>query len=98
MTHARWEAAIRDMEDELNLHEAALREGTVQVIPAFVPPEELGEVPPSLRNRAVQLSERVQLLATFVRYQLVAVDGDLRHLKDRDARPPGVSLYLDNSV
>lgn len=87
------------MEDELNTHEAAVRTGNLSVVPEFTAPEGLREMPSSLAPRARQLSERIALLATFVQYQLVATEGDLKHL-ERGHQPhsSAVALYLDASV
>lgn len=99
MSLAAWEQALSDMEDELNAHEAAVRTGNLTVVPEFAAPESLGEIPPSLAPRARQLTERIALLATFVQYQLVATESDLKHL-ERGHHPSSaaVPLYLDSSV
>jgi hypothetical protein len=94
-----WERLLTDMEDELNVHEAALRSGNLSVVPEFTPPEGLGELPSSLTGRVRQLTERIGTLATFVQYQLVATEGDLKHLeRGHQIRPSAVALYLDASV
>lgn len=94
-----WEQALTAMEDELNAHEAAVRTGQLTVVPEFTAPERLGELPSPLVPRARQLSERIALLATFVQYQLVATEGDLRHIeRGPHAGSCAVALYLDASV
>lgn len=99
MSLAAWEQALTAMEDELDAHEAAVRTGNLTVVPEFNAPDGLGALPSSLAPRARQLSERIALLATFVQYQLVATEGDLKHL-ERGHQPhsPAVALYLDASV
>lgn len=98
MTLAAWEAALDRMEDELDAQEQALRAGAVRDVPAFVEPEGLGDVPPQVVDRVSNLVRRTALLATFVQYELVAADADLR-FERRDARHAGAqALYLDRSV
>ncbi len=99
MSTAAWEAALTAMEDELNAHEAAVRTGNLRVVPEFDPPQGLGALPTSLAERAATLQDRIGLLTTFVQYQLVAAESDLKHLeRGSHAGTPGVSLYLDSSV
>lgn len=97
MSLAAWEQALTAMEDELDAHEAAVRTGNLTVVPEFNAPDGLGALPSSLAPRARQLSERIALLATFVQYQLVATDADLRFEK-QPKHPGAQALYLDRAV
>lgn len=100
MSFAAWQAALSAMEDELNTHEAAVRTGNLSVVDEFTPPEGLGPLPAQLAERARQLGERIGLLTTFVQYQLVATEGDLKHLErgHQQGSSSAVALYLDASV
>lgn len=99
MTDHSWDAVLTAMEDELNRHEAALRQGQLTVVPEFAAPADVGPLPARQVERVTQLVRRIGLLATFVQFQLVATESDLRHLERGAARPGGaVALYLDASV
>ncbi|HYO84925.1 MAG TPA: hypothetical protein VES01_00480 [Dermatophilaceae bacterium] len=99
MTATDWDLAVVAMEEELNLHEEALRKGQLAIVPDFTAPDDLGPLPPQAAARVAQLIRRIGLLATFVQFQLVATESDLRHLERGVGRPAGaVSLYLDASV
>ena len=99
MTSTDWAAALTAMEDELNEHEAAVRTGELRSVPDFVPPAALGPLPAEHAARAEHLTQRIALLSTFVQYQLVATEGDLKHLERGQHRGGSpVALYLDASV
>ena len=100
-----WEAALTQMEDELDAHEQAVREGTAAVVPQWQPPTDLGPLPAHLADRVTHLTSRITLLSTFVQYQLAAAESDLAHLERQQGRgvarsgtASAVSLYLDSSV
>lgn len=98
---AAWEAALTRIEDELDAHEESVRLGDANPVPEWEPPTDLGALPPDLGDRVTHLISRIQLLRTFVQYQLVAVEKDLDHLERQKARPAGsgaVSLYHDSSA
>lgn len=98
MSLASWERALTRLEEELDTQEAAVRTGTVTDVPAFEEPEGLGPMPIQLGERVANLTRRTALLATFVQYQLVATDADLR-FERREVKHAGAqALYLDRSV
>ncbi|MBO3215636.1 hypothetical protein, partial [Dermatophilus congolensis] len=82
--HAAWEAALTQMEDELNAHEADVRNGSTIPVAPWEPPENLGDLPPELADRAHHLIERINLLSTFVKYQLQALDADREHARRQE--------------
>lgn len=102
MSVAAWAGALAVMESELDAHEAALRSGDVDVVPPFVAPEDLGDLPPALAERALKVNERAHVLMSFVQCQLLATSNDLRHADRRrggSLTPAGVlALYLDASA
>lgn len=103
MTLAKWERALTTMEDELDAHEAQVRTGATTMVPAWEPPEDLGPLPPQVAERAMNLVRRIGLLSTFVQFQLVAAENDLKHLEHHAAGVKGtanraVALFLDASV
>lgn len=102
MSLSRWEHALAHMEDELDAHEEQVRKGEAVPVPAWEPPEELGPLPPQLAERVMQLVRRIGLLSTFVQFQLVSAENDLKHLNARvEAKGTGnraVALFLDASV
>ena len=97
MSLAGWEAALTRMEDELDAQEAAVRTGNVSEVPSFEAPAALGPMPVQLADRVSHLIQRTNLLATFVQYQLVATDADLRFEK-QPKHPGAQALYLDRAV
>lgn len=98
MSVSAWEAALTLMEEDLDAQEAALRTGHVVDVTAFAEPEGLGPMPAQVAERVANLNRRTALLATFVQYQLVATDADLR-FERRDVKHAGAqALYLDRSV
>lgn len=102
MTLVGWEQALTAMEDELDEHEAQVRNGHATMVPAWEAPEDLGPLPPQLADRVTNLVRRIGLLSTFVQFQLVAAESDLQHLAHR-AESKGthnraVALFLDASV
>lgn len=102
MAASTWEAALSQMEDELNAHEEAVRLGKVESVPAWEPPDDLGPLPLELAERVTHLVRRIGLLTTFVQFQLVAIDGDRRHAATHHAQKGSanraVALFLDASV
>ncbi|WP_040159339.1 hypothetical protein [Mobilicoccus massiliensis] len=101
MSLAAWEQALTQIEDELDAHEEAVRSGTATVVPQWEPPTDLGPLPAPLADRVTHLTSRIQLLSTFVQYQLAATESDLAHLERQNGRPKSssaISLYLDSSV
>ena len=74
MSLAKWEQALAHMEDELDVHEAQVRTGQTTLVPAWQPPDDLGELPPQLAERVMNLVRRIGLLSTFVQFQLVAAE------------------------
>ena len=102
MSLAKWEQALSAMEDELDLHEAQVRTGHTTMVPAWEPPDDLGTLSPQLAERVMNLVRRIGLLSTFVQFQLVAAENDLKHLAHR-AETKGssnraIALFLDASV
>ena len=97
MTYAEWEATLTRLEDELDVQEEALRTGNVTEVSAFEPPAELADLPPPLADRVAHLIQRTNLLATFVQYQLVATDADLR-FEQQPKHAGAQALYLDRAV
>ena len=98
MSQTAWEAALMAMENDLDAQEQSLRTGNVTEVREFVPPEGLGPMPAHLKERVDNLVRRTALLATFVQYQLVATDADLR-FERREVRHAGAqALYLDRAV
>lgn len=102
MSVEKWAQALTVMEDELDLHEAQVRTGQATLVPAWQPPDDLGSLPPQLAERVMHLVRRIGLLSTFVQFQLVAAESDLKHLAQR-AESKGtanraVALFLDASV
>ena len=98
MSSAAWEAALTAMEDDLDAQEQALRTGNITEVTAFAAPEGIGPIPPHLADRVATLVRRTALLATFVQYQLVATDADLR-FERREVKHAGAqALYLDRAV
>lgn len=102
MSLAKWEQALTTMEDELDVHEAQVRSGNAALVPAWEPPPDLGDLPPQLAERVMNLVRRIGLLSTFVQFQLAAAENDLQHLTRR-AEGKGtanraVALFLDASV
>lgn len=98
---AAWEAALTAMEDELNEHEAAVRNGSTTMVPEWTPPEDLGPLPPQLADRALHLQGRVSVLTTFVKYQLQALDADIEHTHRQEGKGTAnraIALFLDASV
>ncbi|GAB97486.1 hypothetical protein BJY21_001024 [Kineosphaera limosa] len=102
MSVAKWEQALMAMEDELDVHEAQVRTGEATMVPAWEAPGDLGPLPPQLAERVMSLVRRIGLLSTFVQFQLVAAESDLKHLEHRtESRGTGnraVALFLDASV
>lgn len=102
MSTAKWEQALAGMEDELDVHEAQVRTGHAALVPAWEPPEDLGALPPQLAERAMNLVRRIGLLSTFVQFQLVSAESDLKHLTQRveskGTANRAVALFLDASV
>ncbi len=98
MTATSWAELIESLEDELNRHEAALRTGELTPVPEFSPPADCGPMPEALRQRVTDLISRIQLLSTFVQFQLAATEGDLRHLQRTSSPNSAVALFLDSSV
>lgn len=102
MSVVTWERALTDMEDELDVHEAQVRSGEVVPIPAWEPPTDLGALPPQLAERVMNLVRRIGLLSTFVQFQLVSAENDLKHLAHRaESKGTGnraVALFLDATV
>lgn len=102
MTSTTWEQALISMEDELDAHEEQVRNGSTTMVPAWEAPEDLGPLPPHLAQRATNLVRRIGLLSTFVQFQLVAAESDLKHLQQRtESRGTSnraVALFLDASV
>ncbi|MCA0437332.1 MAG: hypothetical protein LCH98_12760 [Actinobacteria bacterium] len=93
-----WEQALTRMEDDLDAHELTLRTGDVRDVMPFVAPEGLGPMPTHLADRVQSLIHRTRLLATFVQYELVATDADLR-FERREVKHAGAqALYLDRAV
>ncbi|GAB79462.1 hypothetical protein SAMN05421595_0225 [Austwickia chelonae] len=97
MTIAAWEAALTRMEDELDAQEEALRTGQLTEVAAFEPPDSLGPLPAQLADRVNTLIQRTGLLATFVQYQLVATDADLRYERRETKHAGAQALYLDRT-
>lgn len=98
MSLAAWEAALAAIEDDLDAQEESLRTGNVAEVSAFAAPEGIGPMPPQLADRVANLVRRTSLLATFVQYQLVATDADLR-FERREVKHAGAqALYLDRAV
>lgn len=98
MSLAAWESALTALEDELDAQELALRTGSLTQVGEFEPPEGLGPVPAQLTERVSTLIRRTTLLATFVQYQLVATDADLR-FERREVKHAGAqALYLNRSI
>lgn len=102
MSLAKWEQALTTMEDELDAHEAQVRTGNAVMVPAWEAPDDLGPLPPQLAERVMDLVRRIGLLSTFVQFQLVAAESDLKHL-EHQAEAKGtsnraVALFLDASV
>ncbi len=98
MSLSAWEAALTAMEDDLDAQEQALRTGNVVEVTPFAAPDGIGPVPAQLADRVAQLVRRTALLATFVQYQLVATDADLR-FERREVKHAGAqALYLDRAV
>lgn len=102
MSLAKWERALAAMEDELNVHEAQVRGGNVSRVPVWEPPPDLGALPPQLADQAMNLIRRIGLLSTFVQFQLVSAESDLKHLAQRvetkGTANRAVALFLDASV
>lgn len=97
----KWDRALTVMEDELNEHEEAVRLGRVETVPAWEPPEELGPIPAEQAERVMHLVKRIGLLTTLVRFQLIAAEGDLKHLRqqaEKGSTNRAVALFLDASV
>ena len=97
MTFQTWEDALTRMEDELDAQEKALRTGNLTEVPQFEPPAQLGDLPVQLSARVQNLIQRTNLLATFVQYQLVATDADLR-FEQQPKHAGAQALYLDRAV
>ncbi len=97
MSLTGWEAALTRMEDELDAQEAAVRTGNVTDVPSFEAPAGLGPMPTQLADRVTHLIQRTNLLATFVQYQLVATDADLR-FEQQPKHAGAQALYLDRAV
>lgn len=98
---AAWDAALTQMENELNAHEAAVRNGDTNPVPEWAPPAGLGPMPPAVADRAHHLIERINLLTTFVKYQLQAIDADREHLERSEGKGTtnkAIALFLDASV
>ncbi|WP_116115118.1 hypothetical protein [Austwickia chelonae] len=98
MSRQAWESALKAMEDDLDAQEEALRTGNVTEVPAFIEPGDLGELPTDLAGRVTNLIQRTGLLATFVQYQLVATDADLRFERRETKHAGAQALYLDRAV
>ena len=102
MSLAKWEQALAHMEDELDVHEAQVRTGQTTLVPAWQPPDDLGELSPQLAERVMNLVRRIGLLSTFVQFQLVAAESDLQHLSQRaeskGTQNRAIALFLDASV
>lgn len=99
---AAWEAALTQMEDELNAHEEQVRLGEPTLTPAWEPPTDLGPLPAQLADRVSHLVSRIGLLSTFVQYQMQAAESDLKHTQQQSAAKgsvnKGIALFLDASV
>lgn len=92
---ADWEDLLAEMEAELDHHERALRCGELGLVPAFDEPDHLGPLPEELADRVAHLLSRLQLLQTFVQYQLVAAESDLAHASRTQSFGSTLALYLD---
>lgn len=100
-TLAAWEAALTQMEDELDAHEEQVRLGEVSNVPVWEPPDELGPLPAQLGDRVTHLVQRITLLTTFVQYQLAATESDMAHLAQQGQKSSGnkaIAMFLDSSV
>lgn len=102
MSDDPWDDALTALEDELDEHEEAVRLGRVEIVPTWDPPEDLGPLPARHAERVVNLVKRIGLLSTFVQFQLLATENDLKHLDHRSATKGthnrAMALFLDASV
>ena len=100
---ATWDAVLTSIENDLDAHEEAVRLGSIGAIPRWDPPEGLGPMPVDQVERAHALVQRIDLLSTFVQYQMTALDNDRKHVAMQVQRhsqglDQAVSLYLNASV
>lgn len=97
-----WESLIAELEDQLDRHEEQVRSGEIVAVAAWETPAELGPLPVQFADRASHLARRTDLLATFVKYQLSALEADLEHVHRQEQQKGtpnrAVALFLDASV
>ncbi len=98
MSTAAWDEVLTRLEGELDAQEEALRTGQLTEVAAFEDPQGLGPLPAALVDRVANLVRRTALLATFVQYQMVATDADLRFERREIKHSGAQALYLDRAV
>ena len=102
MTSTGWESFLTEMENDLDASEEAVRSGSTSPVPEWEPPSDLGPLPSALEDRAKSLAKRIGVLATFVKYQLSALDADMEHTQRQEQQKGthnrAVALFLDASV
>ncbi|MDO5698879.1 MAG: hypothetical protein Q4G51_13000 [Dermatophilus congolensis] len=102
MSLAAWEAFLTEAENDLDASEEAVRSGSTTTVPEWEAPTDLGDMPPALAGRVKNLIERIGVLATFVKYQLTAIDADIEHVHKQEQQKGthnrAVALFLDASV
>lgn len=102
MSLAAWEEFLSEMERDLDASEEAVRSGSSTLVPGWEPPPDLGSLPTQMEERVRGLIGRIGLLATFVKYQLSALDADMEHAQRQEQQKGthnrAVALFLDASV
>lgn len=101
MSADTWESTLTEMEEELNRHEEAVRLGKAQPVPVWEPPADLGPLPAEYSDRVMQLVRRIGLLSTFVQFQLVSAENDIKHFAthpEKRSHNRAVALFLDASA
>lgn len=96
--HDRWEAALRDIELEVELAESMLAGAHVpEPAQRWTPPASLGPLPAPLRERAQMLVDRQIDVAQRMAASLVVNRRHTRAVESMRAGAPAVPVYLDTA-
>ena len=97
-----WNVFLDETEADLNASEEAVRSGSDSLVPEWLPPADLGTMPVELRERVSSLMGRIDLLSTFVKYQLAALEADIEHVhrkgQQKGTHSKATALFLDASA
>ena len=94
MTTARWSTCLDSFADHLAHQRAVLEAGTPELVDEFVPPADLGSLPPALVPRALALQDEAEALTQRIAEQLSRTRAAIARLQrpEQPARPS----YIDS--